>query len=106
MVPLGDDHLADSAEAGSSRTGCAAARRHHRLKVTHEIDGQYGRSWVAYGVQTRVMEGEDEQDTFVRVNSQVDQRVLDAAADSAERVAELAQEQAEAASHRPIRPQR
>ena len=106
MVPLGDDHLSDGADGIIDDGMLLLPGDIVALKVTHEIEGQYGRSWVAYGVQTRVMEGEDEQDTFVRVTSQVNQRVLDAAADSAERVAEFAEEQAQAAAHRPIRPQR
>ena len=106
MVPLGDDHLSDGGEGVIDDGLLLLPGDIVALKVTHEIEGQYGRSWVAYGVQTRVMEGEDEQDTFVRVTSQVNQRVLDAAADSAERVAEFAEAQAEEARHRPIRPQR
>lgn len=105
MVPLGDDHLNDGGEQSIDDGLLLLPGDIVALKVTHEIEGQYGRSWVAYGVQTRVMEGESEEDAFIRVASQVNVRVLDAAADADEKVTEFIAAQQEAERHRPIRPQ-
>ena len=60
-------------------------------KVTHAFtrnDG--GDSWFSYGVQTRVLDGEVEEDTYMRAATIVNERVLDMADDAEVRVSELA----------------
>lgn len=60
-------------------------------KVVHTLDIDGQESWVTYGLQTRVLEGESEEDVFVRTSSIVNTRVLDLAEDAALRVAEIAE---------------
>lgn len=59
-------------------------------KVTHAFtrnDG--GDSWFSYGVQSRVLDHETEEDTYLRVATVANQRVLDLADDSEERIADM-----------------
>ena len=59
-------------------------------KVTHAVtrnDG--GDSWFSYGVQARVLENETEEDTFIRVATIANERVLDMADDADQRIAEI-----------------
>lgn len=63
-------------------------------KVTHTFTRDDGQdSWFSYGVQSRVMQGETEEDTFVRVASIANERVLDLADDAENRIQLLAQAQ-------------
>lgn len=59
-------------------------------KVTHAVtrkDG--GDSWFSYGVQTRVLDGESEEETFVRATTVVNERVLDLADDAEQRIDQI-----------------
>lgn len=60
-------------------------------KVVHTLDIDGQDAWVTYGLQTRALEGESEEDVFVRVSSIVNTRVLDLAEDAALRVQEIAE---------------
>lgn len=59
------------------------------MKVTHQVTFDGHDSWIAYGVQSRVQDGESEEEAFGRVNLVVNTRVLDAAADAYEKVSEM-----------------
>lgn len=59
-------------------------------KVTHAVtrtDG--GDSWYSYGVQTHILDGENEEDAYMRVATIVNERVLDLGDDADNRIAEL-----------------
>lgn len=59
-------------------------------KVTHAVtrrDG--GDSWFSYGVQSRVLDHETEEDAYMRVASVVNTRVLDLGDDAEQRIDEI-----------------
>lgn len=58
----------------------------HTLSYTTDTGGE---GWATYGVQDRVLPGEDEENAFERIGSIVNARVLDLAADMDDRVSEL-----------------
>lgn len=59
------------------------------VKVVHEVNILGKDSWITFGMQTRVMDGETEPEVFERVASVVNTRVLDVAEDAYRRIEAL-----------------
>jgi hypothetical protein len=70
-------------------------------KVVHEVNILGKDSWITFGLQTRVMEDESEEEVFARVASVVNTRVLDLAEDAYRRVEKLQEEHDAAEAARP-----
>lgn len=78
-------------------------------KVVHQVSILGKDSWITFGLQTRVMDGEDEADVFERVGSVVNTRVLDLAEDAYQRIAAAQAERDEQLQQQPsgrIQPRR
>lgn len=63
----------------------------HTLNYSTDTGGE---GWATFGVQDRVLPGEDEEGAFERIGSIVNARVLDLAADMDDRVGELMRDKA------------
>jgi hypothetical protein len=60
-------------------------------KTTFASNTRYGDVWHTYGAQSRVLDGEPEENAFARVAEVVNTRVLDLAGDFVDRIEERAQ---------------
>ena len=63
-------------------------------KVTLAGQTPIGDAWYTYGVQSRVADGEDEEDAFMRVMDVVNTRVMQLGQDSIDRLEAVAEEKA------------
>lgn len=61
-------------------------------KVTLAVQTPMGDGWYTYGIQTRVADGESEEDTFIRTMEVVNGRVLHLAQDGFDKIATLQSE--------------
>jgi len=95
MALEAEDHLGDASEGNREMTFIGLAPGDVvAAKVTHAFtrnDG--GDSWFSYGVQSRILDGENEEDAFVRVATVANERVLDLADDAEQRIGELVEAQ-------------
>lgn len=71
-------------------------------KVTLAGPTALGDGWYTYGVQTRVVDGETEDQTFERVAAITNSRVIDLAEDAFHRVEDVVEAQREAVRSRRI----
>lgn len=94
LADPGDEDSHDVLEAGDR---CIA-------KVSLCIPTQYGEAWFTYGAETKVFDGELEEEAFGRLATVVNSRVLDLANDALVKVNEFQTQQVEAATHRRITP--
>jgi hypothetical protein len=65
-------------------------------KVTLAVQTPMGDGWYTYGIQTRVADGESEEDTFIRTMDVVNNRVLNLAQDGFNKIETLQADLAEA----------
>lgn len=90
LDPTGDDAFVDAGEEGPEGGNEMVIDGDVVVaKVTHSVEFDGQPSWFTYGLQSRVLPGETEEDTFVRVATVVNTRVLDLAADAEDRIAAL-----------------
>lgn len=78
-------------------------------KVTIAAQTPLGDGWFTYATQTHVMQGEIEEDTYMRLSEVVNTRVLDLASDSIDRINEVVEsaqmQQSQRGQQRPGRAQ-
>jgi hypothetical protein len=95
-----DDMAADHSDQDPTEYGLVAGDI-IMAKVTLAGPTELGDGWYTYGVQSRLIDGETEAEAFNRVATITNGRVLNLAEDAFNRVADLVEEQREAArTHR------
>lgn len=99
-----DDTFADAGSSGEANDYVLLPGDTLMAKVTLTGSTELGEAWFTFGAQTRLLDGESEEDAFTRLASVTNTRVLDLAADASERVTALIAEQREEQRHRRIVP--
>lgn len=91
----GEDLTQDHADQDMTEYGLVAGDI-ILAKVTLAGPTELGDGWYTYGVQSRLVDGETEEQAFERVASITNGRVIDLAEDAFNRVHDLVEEQREA----------